>query len=181
MKCGGVLRLSFDFGFIFEETVRGEEGFHAADGIFVGGIIAAAVVEEAVGLVGITDELAGVVLGVHFFSEELNGLVGDGGVGHAVEDDGGGGIFADIVIRREAFKFDAHAFGEVGDAFVIHGAPFGGGEHHGGIEEGQCVGHGGDFVVFVFFVKAFDGGDGGGEVAPGGTAARGDAVGIDAE
>ena len=127
-------------------------------------------IEEAVGLAGIGDELAFCAEGDGFVAVGFDGADGDGGIGFAMENDGGWGSSFEVVERGEVVGGDAHAFCR--DT---------GGEDEGGVEEDEGVGAGGGSFDFAGFFEAGDGGGGGGEVAPGGASTGGEAVGVNAE
>ena len=127
-------------------------------------------VEEAVGLARVGDELAFGAEGDGFVAVGFDGVDGDGGIGFAVEDDGGRGSALEVVEGGEVVGGDAHAFCR--DT---------GGEDEGGVEEDEGVGAGASLFDFAGFFEAGDGGGGGGEVAPGGTSTGGEAVRVNAE
>ncbi len=127
-------------------------------------------IEEAVGLAGIGDKLAFRTERDGFVAIGLDGADGDGGIGFAVEDDGGRGSALEVNERREVVGGDAHAFCR--DT---------GGEDQGGVEENESVGAGAGFFDFAGLFEAGDGGGGGGEVAPGGASTGGEAVRVNAE
>ena len=127
------------------------------------------------------DEFAAVAGGFHHGRKRCGGRVGDGGVGFAVEDDGGRCAFFHVVRGRNVFGIGAHAFG--GDA-VAHVGEFQAGEwgkDEGRIEEHEGVGERADLRVLAGAFETGDGGDRSGEVAAGRATTRSDALRVDAE
>ena len=115
----------------------------------------------------VTDEVAAGAGLFHFGGERLDGGIGDGGVGFAVEDKGGRGVLGDVVPGGDAGAIDTGedgardaAGGPRGESFIAGD----GGEDQSRIEQDE----GGDW-------RFGDHGGYGREHAPGGAAASGDA------
>src|SRR4051812_46003444 len=116
-------RWSFSRG--FEVAEGDEEGVGGGEGFVVVTVVGSLrVVEEAVVLALVADKFAAVAGGLAEAVVGFGGGIGDGGVGLAVENDGGWRAGREVVRRGEGGAFSTEALGgqvgtEAGEAFEV--------------------------------------------------------------
>lgn len=158
---------------------RHEEFIHLGDGGAEHGIISFPVVEKAMRLSFIADELAAVAMFLHFLGEHFGGDECDGGVFHSVEYDCWGTVFSNVVIRRKRLEGRSHTLFEICYAFGIEWVnTVYGREYQGRVEQREGIGDGADRYVFVGAVECDNRTEGTSEMSSCGSAASCDSIGV---